>query len=171
MTYGRRGTAIVSLVPQPHYPGGKSCKYVSSRRLDGPQGKCGCCGYQTDLLPLPGIKHHILVTILTEPPTHCQLPFSLFPHSLQAKSRAVCYHSSYILSHHLSQSQFVTIYEPEHKKITKSFIKHLKATKTFAVIIVIIFQWFWCVITQHINCRCCHWPRMEVLCSSRVSTF
>ena len=68
-TYGRRGTGIGSLVPQPHYPWGKSCRYVSNRRLDGLQSKSGCFGEQTDLLPLPGIKHHILVTTLTELPT------------------------------------------------------------------------------------------------------
>jgi len=63
--YGRRGTAIGSLVPQPHYPGGKSCRYVSSRRLDGLQSKSGCFGEQGYLFPLPGNKHHILVTTLT----------------------------------------------------------------------------------------------------------
>jgi hypothetical protein len=151
---------------------------VSTRRLDVPQSQSGCFGEQIDRLSLPGIKPHILVSTLTELSPHHQLVFSWFPQCLWAKCRAVCYHCSLFLSHHHSQSQFVTIYKPHNlspstshsiKKNTQSFVKHLRAIKVFSVIIVIIFQWFWCVITQHINCWCCTWPRMEVLCSSQVS--
>lgn len=102
----------------------KSCRYVSSMRLDGPKSQSGCFGDQTDLLSLPEMKPHILVTTLTEPlPTSWCSHGSLIPSKPNPGWLVTTVPNSFHIispSHNLSLSTSQSI-----QKNTQSFIKHL----------------------------------------------
>jgi hypothetical protein len=47
---------VVSFTPQPLYLRQKSPRYLSDRRLSGPQSRFGRYGEDINILPLPGIE-------------------------------------------------------------------------------------------------------------------
>ena len=109
----RRATAtVISFKPQLLYPEG----YVSNRKVVGIQSQSECFREQINLFPLPGIKSHIMEPILSLTqlsPTSLDRCSHSFAHSICAKTRVVCYHSSWFLSHN---HNLVTTYKPEHWK-------------------------------------------------------
>jgi hypothetical protein len=62
---------VVSFKPRPLYPWGKSSRYPSDRRLDGPQSRFGCREVEKNLLPVPWIK----LRSSSQRPSLCRLSY------------------------------------------------------------------------------------------------
>jgi hypothetical protein len=52
---GTRWRWVVSFMPRPFTPGGKSPRYTLDKRLGGPQCRSGRCGLEKNLFPPAGI--------------------------------------------------------------------------------------------------------------------
>jgi hypothetical protein len=58
--FGTRRRWIVSFMPRPPYPHGKSPWYLLDRRLGGPQSRSGRSGEKKNSQPLPGLETPII---------------------------------------------------------------------------------------------------------------
>jgi len=53
---------VVSFIPWPLYPQGRSSWYSLDRKLGGPQSQPGCCGEEKESQPLPELEPQIINT-------------------------------------------------------------------------------------------------------------